>query len=338
MSWRETDLAITWQALKDRQRTGQWAVGSIGRAGLVRFEAGMAYPERLEAIVVTLPSAVSRTSETLPSGAGFDVVPINRESDSDKEYSVALLRRVEGDLEMFAIMAVDMLRQVERISDCTADVLWKKFKQRIVQWQKFMSKSGSRPLSLERQTGLFGELITLETMIETGFGTVLSLSTWVGPRSADQDFHVADGAIEVKSSVSEPFIAKISSMEQLDCERSPLYLCAHRLINTNSGRTLQDVIGKLRSNFANAGVEKEFNALLLLAGYDDEHADLYARQLEIECSKCFQVDDDFPHLTHTELPAAIQKVRYSLRIDSLDCNWIELGDMLKLLGAYSDAA
>ena len=229
MAWAEADLDRCWRALGGRSEDAAWRLMPLGRAGGVRFQAGLRMPAGLEAIVALFPSTSACGASKLPEGAGFDVMPIETNELGASGEAVALVRSAEGQIGIFETMAVDILRTLEHSLPNSEPGLRQLFVQRVKAWQDFMARGAVRPLSPDAQIGLLGEIVMLEALCNSTQTVRDAISAWVGPRHAAQDFHVHAGAIEVKSTTSESrFAAKINSIEQLDSDRDPTWLCAMR--------------------------------------------------------------------------------------------------------------
>ncbi|AGI71914.1 hypothetical protein OA238_c18030 [Octadecabacter arcticus 238] len=331
MTWTEEGLARIWRALLDTEGSS-WAISGLYRDGEVSFHAGRSFPNGLEAIVVDFPAGTIRTSDRLPSGGGFDVVRLPSENWVSGREALALVRHVEGAHELFSMMSVNVLRQLEQLDMAKPRLLLDAFFVRVREWQDFMANKRRKPLSAERQVGLQGELMMLEMLADQVHSPLLALNFWQGPLMAPQDFYVEAGAIEVKSTArANGFLVTISSIEQLDAERWPMYLCGFRFVEDESGESLQQAIVKLTQKMQNSGLGKQFEALLLMSGYLSEHADRYDRQLSCTDSKYFLVSEEFPCLRRSGLHAPIRRVSYDIDMEAIGAEALSSIDMLQSL-------
>ncbi|MFY2826577.1 PD-(D/E)XK motif protein [Ruegeria sp. MALMAid1280] len=336
MTWSEEGLARTWRALKDVEGE-EWALSPLHRNSAVIFHAGRSFPGSREAIVVDFPVGTIRPTDRLPGGGGFDVLRVPPHDGSEGREAIALVRLIDGSHELFALMAVNVLRHLEHLGGVTPRATLDAFFVRVREWQEFMSNQRRKPLSTEKQAGLMGELIVLEALVEHMGSALVALDTWQGPLKAAQDFHVNSGAIEVKSTAkAQGFVALINSIDQLDSERWPLYLCAIRFSEDEAGETLTQFVNRLREVMEGAGVRKQFEALLLLSRYMDEHADRYTRSLLPGEVQCFRVEDGFPRLRRETLPCQIRNAKYDLDIESLDSELQSMDMMIQMLGETVD--
>jgi hypothetical protein len=329
--WTEDGLARAWRALARQEAGEDWRFVHLTGIGTVSVEAGCHFPLGREALIVAFPGLWPVNSARLPEGKGFDVSCIEGHAVFAGKTAIALVRRPEGSPDIFAIMVVDVLRALETAAISPGRDVMEAFLERVREWQAFMART-HRPLSPDVQIGLLGELWMLRLLADTSLG-VGALDCWQGPFRTAQDFHVRGGAIEVKSTVRiGSFLARINSIEQLDGDRSPIFLCAFRFEESTDGISLVGVVSELRERFGLAGVQRGFEALLMVMGYLDEHASLYGRTLTLKDARAFRVEGDMPRLARAALPAAIRSAAYVLDLDALEVPSIGLSELIREFG------
>lgn len=329
--WTEEGLTRAWRALARQEAAEDWRFVHLTAMGAVSVEAGCHFPLGREALIVSFPGSSPVDSARLPEGKGFDVTRIEGQTVFAGKTAIALVRRPEGSPDIFAIMVVDVLRTLEPAAANGRKDAMAAFLERVREWQAFMART-HRPLSPDAQIGLFGELWMLRLLADTSLG-VGALNCWQGPLRAAQDFHIRAGAIEVKSTVrTGSFLARINSIEQLDGDREPLFLCAFRFEESMDGMSLVDLVSELREKFGLSGVQRAFEALLMVMGYLDEHAAVYGRTLILKDAKAIPAQGDMPRLTRTALPAAIRSATYVLDIDALEVPSVGLQEMIIAFG------
>lgn len=332
MTWSEEGLSRTWRALKDVEGE-EWALSPLHRNGAVVFHAGRSFPGSREAVVVDFPAGTIKPADRLPGGGGFDVLRLPPGAGAEEREAIALVRLIDGSHELFALMAVNILRHLEHLGGVTPRATLDAFFVQVREWQEFMANQRRKPLSTEKQAGLMGELIMLEALIGHTGSALVALDSWQGPLKAAQDFHVDSGAFEVKSTAkTQGFIARINSIDQLDSERWPMFLCAIRFAEDEAGETLTQCVNRLREIMDGSGVRKQFDALLLLSRYLDDHADRYTRKLLSGDVQCFRVEEGFPCLRRATLPGQIRNAQYDLDIESLDETPQSMEMMFQMLG------
>ena len=315
--WTEEGLFRAWRALARQESDEDWRFVHLTGIGKVSVEAGCQFPAGREALIVSFPGPLPVNPANLPKGKGFDVTNIDGQEVFAERTAIALVRNAEGSQDIFGVMVVDVLRALESTPPIEHPELMGVLLERVKEWQAFMERT-HRPLSTDAQVGLMGELRMLELLLDSSLGTA-ALDSWKGPLRAAQDFHIREGAIEVKStSRAGPFLARINSIEQLDGDRSPIFLCTFRFEENAGGNSLPEVVSDLRKRFADAGLHRTFEALLMIMGYLDEHAVLYGRTLLLKEARVFLSDGNMPCLTRAALPIAITSAAYVLDIDALD--------------------
>ncbi len=180
-------------------------------------------------------------------------------------------------------------------------------------------------LSEEEETGLWGELLLLEHLIERT-GEEFAIETWLGPASSEHDFSFGDFEIEVKTTRSETRRHQIGTDTQLECSpERPLYLVSIQATfagASNQGRTLPQLIAAVRVGLKRS--TNRFDAALHDLQYYDNDADLYRTEFQLRTTpRAYLVDDDFPAVTPSRLeraiprPSLISDVRYRVDVGSL---------------------
>lgn len=328
--WTEEGLARSWRVLAKADDTTEWQFIHLLDVGPVAIKAGCRFPGSREALIVSFPAIVDLGPGGLTDGRGFDVAQV-KDPVLGNRVNIGLIRRIEGSQDIFASMACDIVRALESVADDVGQDICDAFLGRVADWQEFMARR-RRPLSSERQLGLMGELVFLDHLRQTGAGAE-ALHFWQGPLKSAQDFLLSEGAVEVKSTISsKPARAKINSIEQLDSERDPMILCAMRFEETADGAALPSLVAYLRLHMQEAGLGRFFDALLLQAGYDDEHEGFYGRKLRQADVIGYLVDGDFPCLRRTDLPPPIRSANYVLDLEAIERPSLSLDDILQIAG------
>jgi hypothetical protein len=127
-------------------------------------------------------------------------------------------------------------------------------------WRRLLQ--GAAMLAVERQTGLYGELLLLRRL-EPQLGSA-ALDAWTGPMKQAHDFRLGDVEIEVKTTRSERRVHTINGAHQL--EPSPgcrLFVASVQVAAAGAGgRSLAQLIGELRECFAERGAGERFSRLI----------------------------------------------------------------------------
>ena len=331
--WTENGLFDTWEALKETNPQDKWRFAPLGAISDIIFYGGFRRPENQRAVIIEFPDAAVPKNAKLVCGQGFETLKISEQDLGRGRTAVALIDRSTGTDDIFPIMAIDILRNVEAIARTSPVRVFSLMQKRLREWQAFMSNQTQKPLSPDQQCGLLGELHMLQSLVRSSNSTSRAISMWRGPLRAAQDFHVEGGAIEVKSTmISSSFIATINSIDQLESDKSPLFLCTLRFSDDADGRSLADMVASLQADATAAGVYNQFQALLICSGYLEGHKDHYTRLVSLKEARCFAVDNKFPRLSRAELPSAIRQARYSLDTTLIEADALSIEDMLCVYG------
>lgn len=333
--WTEDGLLRSWRVLARQEASADWQFVHLTDIGAVGVEAGCRFPGAREALIVSFPRMTLPGPGGLPDGQGFDVVIVQDDHLFGDRTAVALVRRAEGSLDIFTVMTADVLRCLDAAGTTDPRELARIFVGRVADWQAFMARK-RRPLSLEKQLGLMGELWFLDCLMQTRLGGA-AVDCWQGPLRAAQDFNIGTGAVEVKSSLAGgAFLARINSIEQLDTEKAPMFLAALRFEVADDGTDLVEMVAHLRETMAQAGLSRVFEALILVSGYQDDHAEHYRRKLLLSDGRAFLVGDDFPCLRRAAVPAQIRKAFCTLDVDALEQAASPVDDVFRSFGLMHD--
>lgn len=216
------------------------------------------------------------------------------------------------DAEIFETIIADLEGNIRDILD--EQTLSTEVQNVLLKWREFFSISADLKLSLEKQQGLYGELVFLKKYIEqNGCSAVYQ---WSGPDAETHDFYIAGNAVEIKTSSKKTNIVIISSESQLDQSNiaGDLYLVFYSLRHSKvDGKTLHEIVSsiqKLLKNDLNA--YKEFSKKLFKTGYLIAKDDLYLEKFTLQNSNYYLVSSSFPKITRSELKNGISSVSYSL--------------------------
>ncbi|MFW0783602.1 PD-(D/E)XK motif protein [Gordonia sp. CPCC 206044] len=153
-------------------------------------------------------------------------------------------------------------------------------------------------LTLQREVGLFGELLFLDFLMHT-IGAGPALAAWQGPVAEEHDFVFETVHVEIKCTSSEQRKHVIHGLGQLvPAGDAPLMVLSIQLTRgaPNSGRTLSELIAQVRNNAA--GHSAGLDAALEASGWAVDDADLYPTVWELRSEpRAYVVGEEFPALT-----------------------------------------
>lgn len=330
------DFSAAWRALADCcDVTDGWRTIPIATSLSCSVLAGRHFPGNEEAILVGFHSARTPSSEHLPEGRGFMVLKLDKGPDANGGSWLALVRQPAGSLEIFTMMAVDVISLLEASEDEGNEGLLGIFLARIKAWQNFMERGKDGLLSPEAEIGLHGELILLSLLLRSGMVPHEAIDAWHGPKDGLHDFHIGKGAIEVKTTTSQDsFPIVISSLDQIDNQLiTLLYLAGVRLQFDASGKNLKERVEEIEVLLGPASpVSVSFDILLLYAGYSPSVSHRYTRQFICSKAMILLVDENFPKLSRRNVPIGILEARYQMDLDRITAPNVSLNDALRSLG------
>jgi Putative PD-(D/E)XK family member, (DUF4420) len=328
-------LQAAWRALAGDGGGKGWRTISVELDAPCRVLAGRHFPGNEEAVIIGFRGIQILPAFPLPQGHGFQVAKLESDALGDTHTWLALSRKVGGSLDLFAMMAGDVVRLLENCSSAGKERLLQLILSRIRAWQDFMECGTDGVLGQEAEVGLFGEMVVLKGLIESGVPAGFALDAWQGPLDGLQDFTIGTGAIEVKTTVAlNGFPATVSSLEQLDDSlRSPLFLAGVRLALGKSGKTLSVFAAEVRGLLQDdAAALRMFENRLVQAGFLEVMADRYVRQFTHCRTSILPVGEGFPRLTRSNVGVGIRRARYELDLDLVFVGDVGLVGALKQLG------
>lgn len=264
-----------------------------------------------------VPQKSLKKSSLSQEAKGFEVSILKSVDAANRKVcriSITLNRNSFADL--FRVMATDIVQHC-LATKTEADAV-KKLHARLTHWRKFSEKSGDEGLSHKEQTGLFGELLFLQILIENGIDDMQALKAWHGPLRENQDFCFGPSAVEVKASTSnnanQVSIANARQLDDTGLDNLYLYHASFDRRN-GSGESLSSSADKLLSHFKKAGSECEdlYENLLMLQGYHQSQSQLYESEgYTLRFQQLYEVTSNFPRILESELVAGVVKVGYTI--------------------------
>ena len=179
-------------------------------------------------------------------------------------------------------------------------------------------------LTLQKQIGLFGELIVLLALADHT-DAQQAVQAWRGPDREEHDFGLTTTDLEVKTTSAEKRSHWISGLTQLaPTPGRALYVVSIQLTapGAGPGATLVELIAAAHA--LPDVPSQQLDVVLQDAGYHIQHNDLYARRWQFRTKpEFFLVDVGFPALTAQHVFASVPKaeriddVRYRIDLDGL---------------------
>lgn len=312
------------------ERWTELAAGGRGSSGMARrrLDAGAVigvyacvfWPGGRSGLLVQGVGQVDALAERMPRCRGVRVMHEERDEPNGEVLTqVAVVLEEERLREIFAVLAADLVNAI--VAETTVPAALRRCVDRLCMWQGLFERLSPEGLSDERQRGLFGELLLLDSLLLGESGHLPGVTAWTGPDASHQDFLIAGVAIEAKTTLTKRHARiAIANERQLD-ERAhdALFLASVRLEESEAhGTSLPDMVGGLRGRLAGEeSAARLFDERLLMADYLDVHAPLYDARWRAAAVRWYRVEGDFPRLTEANLPAGVGDIRYSIIADDL---------------------
>ena len=242
-----------------------------------------------------------------------------RQQRKDGSWLMVLRLRQNGLESVFGRLCQDLADAAEGVPDEKALVVL--FRERLNLWKKLFQHGGSGFLQPHEIKGLIAEMLVLELLVRDGERNVHeTVSGWIGPLGADQDFMYSDRAIEVKAIGPGGESISISSLEQLDCA-VPMNLILATLRPATPGEPGAIGLNALAARIEGMIAESPealniFKERLLEARYV-EHEFYETVLFEPTSIAAYSVRDTFPKLVRNMVPTGILGANYSIGIDSI---------------------
>jgi hypothetical protein len=204
----------------------------------------------------------------------------------------------------------------------------------VLKWKKLFDKINFQGLTIERQKGLIGELLLINSMLDEEYTIDAILESWTGPDFNDKDFRFGSFGIEVKLTASKVPKIKISSERQLDNENlTKLYLVLYVVEEVkDKGFSLNSVIDDIRTKISNnQNALKFFNDRLLLVGYFEDDFENYEVQYAFRKRNFYEVSNNFPRLVTSDLPIGLFDTKYNIELSAIEQFLVNNGSILELI-------
>lgn len=328
-------LAAAWRALLgDSEKAGSRLI-PIASGKAWRVLAGRQYPANDEVLLVGFAGTQLPPDKDLPQGKGFSVAGVRSSVLDTGLRWLSIVRSPGSNGDFFTLMAGD----VTGVLNQTGDVLGGPrtaalFLQRVTAWQEFMAREGATRLGSEAEVGLFGELATLQAILDAGVLAAQAVAAWAGPIVL-HDFTFSAASLEVKSTLmKERFPAHVFCLEQLDdIPGRPLFVVAVRLIETGSGMTLMEFARGLRDRLTHwPEAQAQFGTRLMVGGLNEADADDYVRRFAVSSISVILVDDRFPRLARSTTRTEILAARYEVDLTNVESTGVGIADLVAMLG------
>jgi len=300
--------------------------------------------------------SVVRDSITLKNGvicyAGFIQVSLNKMFQIEIDKSVSIhknyLKRFHGVeirvlessggkkditiilsdndlLDVFILFLEDLLRSLKTLTEENEVPLI--LNQKVGYWGRLFAKIKGELLSNERQRGLYGELLFLNSLLGQSNNHTKCVMSWTGPEGSNQDFSTELSAVEVKTSKATKPSINIASELQLDWTvLDSLFLCVFHVDELSNGiDTLYRIIKSIKEEIGHQNellrlFEEKLDFVGIPYGEETNYDDI---GYVVRSQKGYEVGKGFPALINSAINnEAIHNVKY--QVDLTVCEPFEV--------------
>jgi hypothetical protein len=261
--------------------------------------------------------------ESIKSPANLNGVAILKRNSIYNFGELFLILNNKEDWQIFHSLCEDLISITHKYDSDEAMI--NAVEVRLKRWQQLLKQDRNQDMSLERQMGLFTELLCLRDIITPKIGIEQAITSWVGADFDKQDFLLDNAIIEVKSyrTTKSPII-NISSLQQLHSDKEPIFLLTYSLMQSDNGTAIDSIVKDIVRLLENEpeNVLNLFDNKLLEYGYIPEIVKTPFYKFIVDKTKAYYVSDSFPKISPEYIKSQIIKVKYS--IDLIQCEEFEV--------------
>jgi hypothetical protein len=256
--------------------------------------------------------------ESIKSPANLNGISILKRNSIYNYGELFLVLNNKDDWQIFHSLCEDLISITHKYDNDEAMV--NAVEVRLKRWQQLLKQDRNQDMSLERQMGLFTELLCLKDIITPKIGIEQAIISWVGADFDKQDFLLDNAIIEVKSyrTTKSPTIG-ISSLQQLHSDKEPIFLLAYSLMQSDNGMNISSLVKDIEQLLESEpqDINNIFENKLLEYGYIPEIVKTPFFKFIVDKIKAYYVSDSFPKISPEHVKSQIIKVKYS--IDLIQC-------------------
>jgi hypothetical protein len=285
---------------------------------LIDIFAGIELPAKRLLMYILVSDGLAEKHRMPLSTKGLEVFLKHDLSEKKNKVAFGILLKDNRFEDIFKLFAEEVSLRIKTVS--TEIIALDMFSGLISKWQIFMTRSNEL-ISREEYEGLWGELTFLEKVLIPGIGAQ-AVSSWKGPLGFAQDFEFQGKYLEVKTTARGQYGSiRISNENQLETVNDcPLFLSVVHIVENESGESLPAIVSRMKDKLKEHPESWElFDNLLIQTGYREAHAEQYSKtKFSLQCIRYYQIDENFPSLTALNIPAGIENVSYSLRLQDIE--------------------
>lgn len=255
-------------------------------------------------------------------------ISVIKKNNEDGQGELYIFLNKKEDWQIFLTLCNDLISVTHKFE--MDEKMVHAAEDRLSRWQQLFRQNFNEEMPLERQMGLFAELLCLKDVIMPKTGVAQAIISWVGPDFDKQDFLLEDSVLEVKSyRTSKGPVVQISSAQQLFSEKVPLFLISFALTTANSGQSIDDVSKIIFSKLEDESAElrQMFEGKLIEYGYIPNAHRIPLFKFIADKQKLFKISDSFPKIVPSQLKSQISSVKYSIDLSKCEEFEVKLGSL-----------
>lgn len=249
-------------------------------------------------------------------------ISVVRRNETDCIGSLYLILNNKDEWQIFHTLCEDLINTAKKFDDNKKVI--EAVEIRLKKWHQLLKNDSIKSFTIEKQMGLFSELICLKNIIVPEFGINQAVQSWVGPDFDKQDFLLDDAVIEIKSyKTTKGEVIYISSLQQLQSPKEKFYLIANGLTITNNGISVKEIVESIKNLISDDTTDELFELKLNEYGYIPQ---IISKQrlykFKLDKQKAYKVNMLFPKILREDVPNPIVEVKYG--VDLTQCREYEI--------------
>ena len=252
-------------------------------------------------------------------------ITLKKVSDEGYTSRLYMILNDNKDYEIFIVLCQDLISIANKYDNNKRII--SEVEDRLKRWQQLLKRNMTGIMTIERQMGLFSELVCLKNIIASEIGINEAIVSWVGPDFDKQDFSTDLVTIEVKSYKStKGEIIYISSFEQLKVNEKPLYLVAYGLTISEKGLSIMDMIDTIQNRIEDRNILELFKLKLFDYGHIDGIANnTKLSKFIIDKESIYYINEKFPKICSNDVSHKIVSIKYG--IDLYKCEEFKVDEI-----------
>ena len=303
-----------WMEIEASPEASQICARRISGAGSKAWGLYWAVDAQHHCLLILQYISAERRSYRLPRLRGLSIETSLTESGAGKR---VIIRLIDGEQrEVFHRFCVDIVEATGAAK--STDEAIARFLTRTWRWHRLLRSGQDGRLSDDEQKGLIGELRMIEHCLLGVIDARDAVDGWTGPLGAPKDFQFGLVGVETKARSPQRAEVRISSADQLDSVgMNRLFLSVIEVAaapdESATAVTVTELATCVKDTITALDVSAfiAFQERLLATGFDwdDDYSD---KHWSVGDEVLYEVVDDFPRITRSMVPAAVDDVRYTI--------------------------